>query len=203
MAADRVSSASRTRTLPPRPPGPPAPGRTSSSSSKQPQTGSMLNISKMSSGKMTGSSRSQERHDPDLFYSSDSELGGTGGRPKEQQKIVKRNNSQMRHKSESKPAVVLRNGEYFEHVDSGWTSRDSSSMDRSSSVSLEEKMDDLELTPGHNKLRKSHDMRSELNLTMTQAQFVGFGLLPDQVYNKAVRKGFEFSLMVVGELQLC
>merc|ERR1719270_1422923 len=28
---------------------------------------------------------------------------------------------------------------------------------------------------------------------------VGFGLLPDQVYRKAVRKGFEFSLMVVGE----
>jgi len=28
---------------------------------------------------------------------------------------------------------------------------------------------------------------------------VGFGFLPDQVYKKAVRKGFEFSLMVVGE----
>merc|ERR1712192_47988 len=28
---------------------------------------------------------------------------------------------------------------------------------------------------------------------------VGFGLLPDQVYRKAVKKGFEFSLMVVGE----
>ena len=30
------------------------------------------------------------------------------------------------------------------------------------------------------------------------SQFAGFGLLPDQVYSKAVRKGFEFSLMVVG-----
>jgi hypothetical protein len=28
---------------------------------------------------------------------------------------------------------------------------------------------------------------------------IGFGHLPDQVYKKAVRKGFEFSLMVVGE----
>ena len=28
---------------------------------------------------------------------------------------------------------------------------------------------------------------------------VGFGSLPDQVYRRAVRKGFEFSLMVVGE----
>jgi septin family protein len=28
---------------------------------------------------------------------------------------------------------------------------------------------------------------------------VGFGSLPDQVYRKAVRKGFEFNLMVVGE----
>ena len=84
-------------------------------------------------------------------------------------------------------------------------------MARSSSVSLEEKMDELELG---GKMRKSHDMRqSEMNLA--QQQLVGFGMLPDQVtasgqevvtlmvmvlqvYSKAVRKGFEFSLMVVG-----
>ena len=48
----------------------------------------------------------------------------------EPSKVVKRSNSQLRHKTESKP-VVLRNGEYFEQIDSGWTSRDSSSMDRS------------------------------------------------------------------------
>ena len=85
-------------------------------------------------------------------------------------------------------------------------------MVRSSSVSLEEKMDELELG---GKMRKSHDMRqSEMNLA--QQQLVGFGMLPDQVtashqeevvtlmvmvlqvYSKAVRKGFEFSLMVVG-----
>merc|ERR1719410_2164999 len=71
-------------------------------------------------------------------------------------------------------------------------------MDRSSSVSLEEKMDDLELGGGGGKMRKTHDMRSELNLSTSAQQFVGFGMLPDQVYSKAVRKGFEFSLMVVG-----
>ena len=74
-------------------------------------------------------------------------------------------------------------------------------------------MDELELG---GKMRKSHDMRqSEMNLA--QQQLVGFGMLPDQVtashqevvtltlmvmvlqvYSKAVRKGFEFSLMVVG-----
>ena len=48
----------------------------------------------------------------------------------ETQKVVKRSNSQLRHKSETKPSVVLRNGEFFEQIDSGWTSRDSSSMDR-------------------------------------------------------------------------
>ena len=64
-------------------------------------------------------------------------------------------------------------------------------------MSLEEKMDELEI--GGGKMRKTHDMRSEMNLSMaSQPQFVGFGMLPDQVYNKAVRKGFEFSLMVVG-----
>ena len=48
----------------------------------------------------------------------------------ETQKVVKRSNSQLRHKNETKPSVVLRNGEFFEQIDSGWTSRDSSSMDR-------------------------------------------------------------------------
>ena len=60
-------------------------------------------------------------------------------------------------------------------------------------------MDDLELGGGGGKMRKTHDMRSELNLSTSAQQFVGFGMLPDQVYNKAVRKGFEFSLMVVGK----
>ena len=42
----------------------------------------------------------------------------------------------MRHKTESSKSssVVMRNGEFYEQIDSGWTSRDSSSMDRSSSV---------------------------------------------------------------------
>ena len=45
---------------------------------------------------------------------------------------VKRSNSQMRHKSsESKPRQREAGSEYFETIDSGWTSRDSSSMDRS------------------------------------------------------------------------
>jgi len=156
----------------------------------------MMNISS-SGGKMNKLSNSrQDRHDPDMFYSSDSELGAGQERHKEPSKVVKRSNSQLRHKTESKP-VVLRNGEYFEQIDSGWTSRDSSSMDRSSSVSLEEKMDELVI--GGGKMRKTNDMRSEMNLSIAcQPQFVGFGMLPDQVYNKAVRKGFEFSLMVVG-----
>ena len=41
----------------------------------------------------------------------------------------------MRHKTETKPSVVIRNGEFFEQIDSGWTSRDSSSMDRGSQFS--------------------------------------------------------------------
>ena len=73
---------------------------------------------------------------------------------------------------------------------------------RSSSVSLEEKMDELVI--GGGKMRKTNDMRSEMNLSIAcQPQFVGFGMLPDQVYNKAVRKGFEFSLMVVGKWFFC
>ena len=44
---------------------------------------------------------------------------------------VKRSNSQLRHKSsETKPRQREAGPEYFETIDSGWTSRDSSSMDR-------------------------------------------------------------------------
>ena len=44
---------------------------------------------------------------------------------------MKRSNSQMRHKSsETKPRQREAGPEYFETIDSGWTSRDSSSMDR-------------------------------------------------------------------------
>ena len=47
---------------------------------------------------------------------------------------VKRSNSQMRHKSgDTKPREREGGPEYFETIDSGWTSRDSSSMDRSGS----------------------------------------------------------------------
>ena len=55
-------------------------------------------------------------------------------------------------------------------------------MARSSSVSLEEKMDELALAG--NKMRKGGMRQSELNLSqlapVTQ-QLVGFGMLPDQV----------------------
>jgi len=183
---DRVSSSSRTRTLPSRPSTTVPSQQPSTRVSSKTNTGSMLNIA--------GKKVSRAGHE-DIFYSSDSELGaGAQQSQKDTKKVVKRSNSQMRHKTESSKSssVVMRNGEFYEQIDSGWTSRDSSSMDRSSSVSLEEKMDELEL----GKMRKTVDMRSEMNLS-TQ-QFVGFGLLPDQVYNKAVRKGFEFSLMVVG-----
>ena len=95
--------------------------------------------------KVTG--RSQEKHqdpDHDIFYSSDSELGGghhkqVGGARyiilqypvmfrwlQHQVEVkVKRSNS----KAHTKPSVAQR--EFFEQIDSGWTSRDSSSMDRS------------------------------------------------------------------------
>ena len=58
--------------------------------------------------------------------------------PQEPVKVVqvKRSNSQLRHKSgEAKPRQ-REAPEYFETIDSGWTSRDSSSMDRSAQSSV-------------------------------------------------------------------
>jgi len=144
----------------------------------------------------------------EIFYSSDSELSH------EDQHHAKVNRGLVEQKLK-KSAVTK--GRYYEQQDSGYApsrrdsvnSRDSSSIDRSSSVSLEEKLYDREMT----KLRKMSELGSfsenldtdDQNNNGTKAlkmngpsQFVGFGLLPDQVYSKAVRKGFEFSLMVVG-----
>lgn len=144
----------------------------------------------------------------EIFYSSDSELSH------EDQHHGKLNRGLV--EQNVKKSSTLK-GRYYEQQDSGYApsrrdsvnSRDSSSMDRSSSVSLEEKLYDREMT----KLRKMSELGSfsesfdadDQNNNGTKAmkmngpsQFVGFGLLPDQVYSKAVRKGFEFSLMVVG-----
>jgi len=154
--------------------------------------------------------RSNE-HDKEIFYSSDSEVG------QEERKVVKRNNSQLGQKMKGQPKTMARNAKYFEQPDSGFatsrresfTSRDSSSLDRSSSVSLEEKiyemetnklrqMSELRSYPGHlESVDQNHNNAEQLK-SPVPSQFVGFGLLPDQVYSKAVRKGFEFSLMVVG-----
>ena len=146
-------------------------------------------------------------HEKEILYSSDSELSQED--PKHtnvtEQKIKRQSNS------------ALSKAHLYEQLDSGFgtsrresfNSRDSSSLDRSSSVSLEEKLYEMEMT----KLRKMSELRSfpdcldkndpnNNNIDSVKAggpsQFVGFGLLPDQVYNKAIRKGFEFSLMVVG-----
>ena len=154
--------------------------------------------------------RSSE-HEKEIFYSSDSEVGH------EERKVVKRNNSKLGQKIKGQPKAMVRNAKYYEHQDSGFatsrressTSRDSSSLDRSSSVSLEDKMYEMETK----KLMKMSELRSfpgcldsvdqnynniEPIKSPVPSQFVGFGLLPDQVYSKAVKKGFEFSLMVVG-----
>ena len=132
---DRVSSSSRTRTLPSRPSTTVPSQQPATRVSSKTNTGSMLNIA--------GKKVSRAGHE-DIFYSSDSELGGghnkqVGGTAYTSSSIlvmfrwlqhqvevkVKRSNS----KAHTKPSVAQR--EFFEQIDSGWTSRDSSSMDRS------------------------------------------------------------------------
>ena len=148
--------------------------------------------------------RSNNR-EKEIFYSSDSELSH------EEQQLATRKLFQVEQKQ--KGQQMVKNEKYTEQPDSGFgtsrrysfTSRDSSSLDRSSSVSLEEKMNELEM----NKLRKMSELASlsefgqnknnaEQKQSACPSELAGFGLLPDQVYSKAVRKGFEFSMMVVG-----
>lgn len=149
-------------------------------------------------------------HEKEIFYSSDSELSH------EEQQLVKQNDTKVEQSMKGQLKPSMRKGKYFEEPDSGFAisrresfnSRNSSSLDRSSSVSLEEKLYEMEMS----KLRKMSELRSDYfseddpnnnnsdskRSAPAPSQFVGFGLLPDQVYSKAVRKGFEFSLMVVG-----
>ena len=144
----------------------------------------------------------------EIFYSSDSELSH------EEPLYVKLKVPKKDPQKQGKEKI--KGGHLFDQLDSGFgtsrrgsfNSRDSSSLDRGSSVSLEEKLNEMEM----NKLRQlseltafTNGMEGDFILKNTKAekstldsQLVGFGLLPDQVYSKAVRKGFEFSLMVVG-----
>ena len=101
-------------------------------------------------------------------------------------------------------------------LDSGCatSSKDSLSLGRRSSSSSDERSGHLAASSGGSdervgsgrdsrKLSKSYehlDRIEDRQRKISQpADIVGFGLLPSQVYRKAVKKGFEFSLMVVGE----
>merc|ERR550539_98363 len=93
-----------------------------------------------------------------------------------------------------------------ELADSGCatSSKDSLSLGRRSSVSSSEERqcvssEEREPPSILRKLSKSYEHLDRERKISRPADIVGFGLLPDQVYRKAVKKGFEFSLMVVGE----
>jgi septin 2 len=45
----------------------------------------------------------------------------------------------------------------------------------------------------------SSDLKSSFPTSHDTAGYVGFANLPNQVHRKSVKKGFEFTLMVVGE----
>jgi len=144
----------------------------------------------------------------EIFYSSDSELSH------EEPHYAQLKLTTLETQRQGKEKV--RSGIFGSQPDSGFgtsrrgsfNSRDSSSLDRGSSVSLEEKLNEMEMS----KLRQLSELAAFPNgvedgygskitesiKSTLPSQVVGFGLLPDQVYNKAVRKGFEFSLMVVG-----
>ena len=66
-------------------------------------------------------------------------------------------------------------------------------MDRSSSVSLEEKMDELELRKLGTQQQR-YAAGSVANLTNLPSQFVGFGLLPDQARFQLSKRGYDDSL---------
>ena len=55
----------------------------------------------------------------------------------------------------------------------------------------------LELKPAS--MRSPAVVTKHHSQPLTPGGFVGFASLPDQVYRRSIRKGFEFSLMVVGE----
>ena len=87
--------------------------------------------------------------------------------------------------------------------------KDSLSLERSSSVRTDDMLCKLE----GNQPRRMSELRSYSEYldaydqnqnkigpikSSIQTDLVGFGLLPDQVYNKTIRRGFEFCLMVAG-----
>jgi len=174
------------------------------------------NLKEFSKGRSTTQHRTSDPQDmrrskqeKEIFYSSDSDLSHEDSHCGKIKIQKAEQQSQGQHR--------VKNVNYFEQPDSGFAtssrrgsfdSRDNSSLDRGSSVSLEDKLNEMEM----NKLRKMCELTAfsnkvicdidskitESDKTTIPSQFVGFGLLPDQVSSKAMRKGFEFSLMVVG-----
>jgi len=119
----------------------------------------------------------------------------------------RRDSSLMARERREESPMVRQPSSSPEQLDSGFTtssrrssfaSGESGSDGRRGSVSSGE----LEVVKMAVKQSKSTDQIDRAAAPAPQAvspELVGFGLLPDQVYRKAVRKGFEFSLMVVGE----
>jgi hypothetical protein len=121
-------------------------------------------------------------------YSSDSEVG------QDDHKILKIAKYPLGQKIKGQ----IRNGK---GTDSGFSTsrRDSSASRKSSSSASQEETETeqqrrtVKCYPGHLNSVDQNQNNIELIKSPTVSQFAGFGLLPDQVYSKAVRKGFEFS----------
>lgn len=152
------------------------------------KSASLMNVSKISKGS------------GNKCYTSDSEMDGR------QSKSEMSRNKKMKNSNPSGKLLTKRQMS-ADHLDSGcatsrresFNSQVSSHSERSSSVSSEEKLNMNEL-----KMKVRHEIfegetGKQRKKDQTTKNQIGFGHLPDQVYKKAVRKGFEFSLMVVGE----
>jgi len=139
--------------------------------------------------------------------STSSQLGNNKVRVEVEKKHSYSSDSEASHQDTEIIKMGRRGKEEGEELaDSGCatSSKDSLSLGRRSSVSSSEERqcvssEEREPPTILKKLSKSYEHLDRERKISRPSDIVGFGLLPNQVYRKAVKKGFEFSLMVVGE----
>jgi len=139
-------------------------------------------------------SKVKKKIQEEFYHSSDSDLS------QEEKKIEILENTETKNVKEWQNQLA-ENETYSEPSDSGLSasrrSLYSSSLDRSSS-SFEYNIDDIETVENKNMSECETNCEKLNEESKLVAGVSGFGHLPSQVYSKAVRKGFEFSLMVAG-----
>jgi len=152
------------------------------------QTGSLVNIARQNQIK----NKVSERRDlgslgSDKTFSSDSEIDAI------------MTNEGDNYKKKLQKNTLIKSQAVMGRIRSNETEKDGFKTSANLLDRVGETFESKNYAESPNNYMESYEEHNKQARNIDTSTNVGFGFLPDQVYKKAVRKGFEFSLMVVGE----